>query len=259
MNFRFWKQLGPVEQLRIVTWNVGGGNHALGPSDRRRLNGIANRIMAFRPNVVLLQEIERVGSPRDRVDYHARIQARLRRRGLPLRGRFQIGQNPGHIAHKLGRSFLTDLPFSEVSAQDLGPENAQVQDFVVEMPSGIKVRIFHVHQHVQDAPDLVTHIQSKSPLPYLVAGDFNMDRPSSAYDQLVADLGVTNACYSQATVNHVARPDLGIPKAIDFILCGLGEEWRSLGGYVHASSELPPLSDHFPVFDAFILKAALPG
>ena len=53
--------------------------------------------------------------------------------------------------------------------------------------------------------------------------------------------------------HHIARPDIANPPAIDHILHSQWDGWRTLGGYCHASSEVPPLSDHFAVFAAFEL------
>ena len=245
-------------QLRIASWNIGSGNHSVGEWDGPRLKLVADRIAAFRPNVILLQEVERA-NPKGVADIQRAIRRRLRDRGIDTQSRFALSQHPMHIPHRLGKSTFTSLPSSENKAPKVGRHGARVQRLVVDV-GGQPVRIYHVHLRAGDADleALVKHIRlrqrgDEEPMPFVVAGDFNTRRTSDKYSELVESLSLDNGSEGQVTVNHIARPDIANPPAIDHILHSQWDGWRTLGGYCHASSEVPPLSDHFAVFAAFEL------
>lgn len=224
--------------MRILSWNI---HHGTDEKNQPCLEGLAAAIRAEHPDVVLLQEVDRNCTRTNQIDQAAKL-GELTNLQAHFGSAFDL--QGGHY----GQAILSRYPVSDLQIHRLPSSEDDEQRVLVrakvETPHGPWI-IATAHLDATNAPrrhvqaQMVADILLKSPLPVVLAGDFNAP-PSEATMKVFAQapwlLG------TKAGKSPFTSPAVQPTAEIDhFVLRGLRFNEKL------AILEKPGLSDHRPV------------
>ncbi len=226
--------------VRVMSYNI---KHCLGTDDVLSVQRIANVIKAANPDIVALQEVDRLTTRSQRVDQAAEL-GRLT--GMHVR----FGKAINYQGGEYGQAILSRWPIESFDVHQLPTEAGQEQRIaIVATIRGDQRRptiVFagtHLH-HADESlrlPQAVRLISLMRQYPQpvkLLAGDMNA-RPDSLTMQVIkadwVDLSPPNA--------H-AIPSSNPNRKIDYVMAAKRHAWRLVGWQVINE---PVASDHRPL------------
>jgi endonuclease/exonuclease/phosphatase family metal-dependent hydrolase len=165
-----------ARELRVMSWNL---HHGVGEDGKLDLERIAARIREQKPDLVVLQEVDKQCRRSKSVDQAAEL-AKL----TGLTGAF--GKAMDHDGGEYGQAILSKHPLGETKVHQLPGDGEPRIAFeaVVKVGEGETLRLVSVHlDHQQDARRLkqaetLVAALSATKEPLVLAGDFN-DVPDS--------------------------------------------------------------------------------
>jgi len=235
----------PVE-IRVVTYNI---HHGEGTDRKFDLSRIAKRMMAERPDIIALQEVDQKTRRASGVDQPAEF-AKLT--GM----RVVFGRNIDYDGGGYGTAVLTRLPVRDSKSVKLksyypptaeNPEQRGVQ--VIEIGENGKTELLFLCTHLDFRPaddermnSAVTInelVKKHSDTPALIAGDFNATPDSGPVREFEKEWKVAG---DDASI--VTFPSEGPSRRIDYVMYRPAEKWKV--EEVRVLDE-PVASDHRPV------------
>ena len=172
----------PPSKLRVLAYNI---KHGRGNDGRVDLNRTAAVIRRLKPDVVALQEVDHTVERSGKIDETARL-AELTEMPHHTFGKFFDYQGGEY-----GMAILSRFPLSEITNLRL-PDGAEPRTaLVATLATPQPVRFASVHfyrtetERMAQAATLLEHLAT-SPLPCIVAGDFN-SLPDSPVIELFSD------------------------------------------------------------------------
>jgi endonuclease/exonuclease/phosphatase family metal-dependent hydrolase len=238
--------IGAETTLRVVSYNI---KHGLGNDDTVDLARTASVVRALTPDIVGLQEVDRLATRSGKID-----EARVLGESLGLHhafGRFMDFQGGAY-----GMAVLSRFPITG-SQEVLLPEGNEPRvalAVAVRLPDGRPLTIVNVHfDWVRDdgfrfaQAQKLTEFLDALPNPYVLLGDFNDEAGSRT-------LGLFTSRAAEAVKprdNRLTFSSTAPVKEIDFIFMAPRDAW--VAGEVRVIDE-PLASDHRPVFGVLTLR-----
>lgn len=260
-------EVAPVvhgDTVRVVLWNIhhGIGRAEVGVANRERLEAIGRQIAGYRPDIVVLNEVEFGGVRAGGVN-QARFIAQVA--GLPWwveQRNVDLQLGPARVVH--GNAVLSRYPLRHAELVELPPDrpmlailagHRQAVSVVVEHPQGA-LRVVGAHLSHRDAAvrrasvgRLLDALAAEPALPGLVAGDLNASWPGSdardAQDDALAMLDAAPSLYGPIAADaHPTRLHWG-PRApdalVDWVLAPSAWRWQAFVVGADALSDHPPV------------------
>lgn len=233
---------GKPVQLRVLSYNIHVG---IGMDGKLDLSRTAEAIKALQPDLVALQEVDRLTRRTNKVDQAAEL-------GKLLGMNVAFGKAIDHAGGEYGIAILSKYPILEHKTLQLPrlekQEDRAVLETIVRIDEKTNVRFVCTHFcHVSEArrtrqAEKVDELFSGSEIPVILAGDFNVAPDSPTIETLLKN-------WKDATDES---PTFGNPpkSKIDYILYRPKESFRVLEKRV-----VPDLitSDHLPVLSVLEL------
>jgi len=207
---------GSTTDLTVVSFNIKSGHRADGSV---QLDLVASNLAAWKPDLVLLQEVDKNQVRTGRVDQAAHLGERLRFYST-------FGANTANRAGgQYGTALLSRYPIVSVENTPLprrpGDEQRGLLHAVLDV-DGSKLSAYVVHlQHTSEAARLsqvtkIRQIVADDPLPKIIGGDFNATPGSGV-------MGVARSFASDTWTAVGAGPGLTVPRdsprrRIDYLL-----------------------------------------
>lgn len=209
-------------RLRILTYNIYHGATMEGDFN---LDTIANRIQSHNPDLVALQEVDRLTNRARKMDLVTELGYRTKM--TPLFGRamyYDSGEYGEGILSKF--SFIKTINHALPALPHHEPRAAL--EVLIELPNGDTLAFVGTHlEHTRDAPDRITQaeklaeIYANYPYPVILAGDLNDTPDSQAIQALKKTFDLTDP-----TGEHLTYPsDLPVKK-IDYLLVDKKHQWN---------------------------------
>ena len=188
--------------LRVVTWNI---HHGAGTDGRVELGRIAARLRELNPDVIFLQEVDRLTNRSGRIDQPTWLAHHL--------GMWSaFGAFMPYDGGEYGMCILSRWPVHDVRNVELPPGDLEPRiSLAASLPleQGVNIRLFNVHldwldddsdryAQAQALLNVVTaDVAAMGNAPAIIGGDFN-DGPGSRTVQLFRS-NFTEAAKSQPT------------------------------------------------------------
>lgn len=209
-------------RLRILTYNIYHGATMNGDFN---LDTIANRIAFHQPDLVALQEVDRLTKRAKNMDLVTELGYRTKL--APLFGRAMY-----YDSGEYGEGILSKFSFIKTTNHALPalPEHEPraALEVLICLPSGDTIAFVGTHlEHNRNAPDRITQAEKLAelyrdfPYPVILAGDLNDTPESEAMSKL----------FEVFTPSYGENPLPTIPsdqprKKIDYILTDKNHNWR---------------------------------
>lgn len=209
--------------IRVLTYNIYHGATMKGDFNQ---DTIANRIAFHQPDLVALQEVDRLTNRAHKMDLVTELGYRTKL--APLFGRamyYDSGEYGEGILSRFSYCQTTNLPLPHLP--DHEPRAAV--EVLVRLPGGDTIAFVGTHfEHTRNAPDRVTQARTLAtryadfPYPVILAGDLN-DTPGSEAIQALLQT------FNQTDPNgHFTFPSDHPQKKIDYILIDKKHDWKVL-------------------------------
>lgn len=237
---------GPLTDLRVVSLNIESGH---GPDGSVQLDLLARTLAAWKPDLVLLQEVDKNQLRTGRVDQAAYLGERL---GLHS----TFGANlAGRAGGLYGNAVLSRHPIVQAENHRLprlpGDEPRGLLHAVLDV-GGTRMSAYVLHlQHSSTRARMpqveeVRRLVADDDLPKIVGGDFNAHPGSSVMD--VARTFATDTWAEVGRGSGLTAPRLEPRGRIDYLMHA---------GLVPADMQVltPPLSDHRALWARYGLGA----
>ncbi len=228
-------------RLRVLTYNILHGATMNGDFN---LDTIANRIAFHKPDLVALQEVDRLTNRAKKMDLVTELGYRTKL--APLFGRamyFDAGEYGEGVLSKYGFVETRNHPLYALPEH----EPRAALEVLVRLPSGDTIAFVGTHlEHNRSAPDRVTQAEqllelySDYPYPVILAGDLN-DIPESEAMTILFTLFTPSSGDNPLPTIPSDNPQ----KKIDYILLDKNHQWRVLESLV-IQDEI--VSDHCGYF-----------
>jgi endonuclease/exonuclease/phosphatase family metal-dependent hydrolase len=256
-------------EIRVITYNI---HHGEGTDRKFDLPRIANRILAEKPDIVAIQEIDQGTHRSNRVDQPAEL-------GRQLEMRVAFGRNIDFDGGGYGTAVFTNLPIRSSESMKLksyypptleNPEQRGVQ--VLELGDNDGPGLLFLCTHLDFRPPddermnsalTINKLIKKRGEPAIIAGDFNATPDSRVIREFAKEWEVVGEGGGGKAegggtdeVSTAARPLLTFPsdkpeRQIDYIMCRPAKRWEVVE--VRVLDE-PVASDHRPLLAVLRLK-----
>lgn len=235
-------------QLRILTYNIHHGEGEDGNFDLPRIAGV---ILAARPDLVALQEVDDQTTRSSGIDQAAEL-GRLT--GMHV----VFGKAMDYAGGGYGEAILSRYPIEKsrnhiLPAGEGHEPRAAIEVVVGAGPGGSRVRFIGTHlDHTRDETDRINqareilHIFKDDGIPMILAGDLNAESDSETMRILYSEWSDTFTDDPQPTF-PVENPQ----RRIDYVLYQPAAAWRVVGKEV---IDERIASDHRPVLVVFTYK-----
>ncbi len=241
----------PPPRLRILTWNI---HHGADAAEHDNLDAVAAWIRRLRPDVVLLQEVDRETTRSRGVDQAAVLGARTGMQAF-------FGKAMDYAGGGYGEAALTRLPVVTVLEHPLpqreGSEPRTALELRVRLAGGQVVAVVGTHlDHQEDPADrrvqaarLAEVLSAPGRPPTALAGDLNAALDASELAPLAGLLADAAAGDPRPTWPADA-PRL----RLDHVLVLPTAAWRVVEARVVSEAAAP--SDHLPVLVVLELRTS---
>ena len=231
------------DTIRVVVYNI---NHGEGMDSVVDLERIAALIAAYNPDLVALQEIDRVTQRTGAVDQAATL-GRLT--GLtPVFGEFMPYQGGQY-----GMAVLSRLPVLESTNHRLpdGDEPRSALAVRVRLPTGGELIFTGIHFYRTDEERLaqatrLLQVLDRDTVPVVLAGDFN-STPGSAVMVALAD----QFAIIDKGEDHLTFSSFAPVREIDFVLVRPADRFEVIE---HHPLDEPVASDHRPLVATIVVR-----
>ncbi|MCK5821352.1 MAG: endonuclease/exonuclease/phosphatase family protein [Bacteroidales bacterium] len=209
-------------QLRILTYNIYHGATMKGDFN---LDTIANRIAFHQPDLVALQEVDRLTMRAKKMDLVTELGYRSKM--APLFGRAMY-----YDTGEYGEGILSKYSFIKTASRPLPAlpdhEPRVALEVLICLPSGDTIAFVGTHlEHNHNAPDRVSQAKKLAelyrdfPYPVILAGDLN-DTPESEAMSILFESFTPS--YGEKALPTF--PSDQPKKKIDYILTDKNHQWR---------------------------------
>jgi len=231
------------ETLRILAYNI---HHGEGMDNRVDLERIAVLINNLRPDLVALQEVDRMVERTGFVDQAAELGELT---GLTaIFGDFMPYQGGDYGMAVLSRWPIVaaqnhrlpdgEEPRSALAVRVRSPESGRELEFV-------SIHLYRTADERLAQAQRLADIYSATQIPVILAGDFN-----STPDSDVIALLARSWQFIQKGADHLTFPSTGPIREIDFVAYSLGGRFEVVGQRL---LDEPVASDHRPLFVELVL------
>ncbi|MCD6347141.1 MAG: endonuclease/exonuclease/phosphatase family protein, partial [Bacteroidales bacterium] len=224
-------------RLRILTYNIYHGETMKGDFN---LDTIANRIAFHKPDLVAMQEVDRLTNRAKKLDLVTELGYRTKLAPIFARAMY-------YDSGEYGEGVLSK--FSFVHTQNIAlpalpnHEPRAALEVLIELPDGDTIAFVATHfEHTHNAPDRVTQAAFLAkkykdfPYPIILAGDLNDVPSSKAITELRKTFSMSAGDHPEPTFSSNSPQ-----RKIDYILLDRNHKWKVV------STEVIPdqiVSDH---------------
>ncbi len=234
-----------VSALRVFCYNIHHGEGMDGKVDLDRIAGI---ILAYAPDVVCLQEVDRHLSRTDRLDFPAILAEKTGMRAVfDANYRFDNGEYGNATLTRLDVVSWRNIPLPN-------PKNKEPRGCLILTVrwDGREVDIMNTHlgldaeERLAQAKAIISEVRD---VPTILAGDLNEQHSAPGMRHLLERFRDTYIPAADTPAGTV--PTTNPRRRIDFILAT--EHWETVSFSIVDSPETRIASDHLPVFVALRL------